>query len=148
MSQENLTAKKEGGNHHLPQEVFSQKEFDLNLHVARLLMDEPFFASVSRRVDKRPHVGIPTAGVCINPVTAQFELLYNPSFFAKLTDDERRDVLKHEFYHIVFLNNVRVGHTRKGLFDGICCMQSVPRIMAFKHIATTTQHASQHLCVF
>ncbi len=44
--------------------------FNLNKHVARLLMSEPFFAAISRRVDKRANNGIPTAGVRINPVTA------------------------------------------------------------------------------
>ena len=77
-------------------------EFDLNIHVARLLMNEPFFAALSRRVDKRPATSIPTAGVLLNPHTAQFEMLYNPSFFAKLTDAERRDIIKHELYHIIF----------------------------------------------
>ena len=75
--------------------------FDLNKHVARLLMDQPFFAALSRRVDKR--VGpIPTAGVRVNPETAQFEMIYNPEFFAGLTDVERAGVLKHEFYHLIF----------------------------------------------
>jgi len=76
--------------------------FDLNMHIARLLMKEPFFAGISRRVNKIEHKGIPTAGVRVNPTTAQFELFYNPEFFAPLTDDERTDVLKHEFYHLVF----------------------------------------------
>ncbi len=80
------------------------RTFDLNLHTARLLMDEPFFAAVSRRIDKRASTSIPTAGVMVNPDTAQFELLYNPAFFEKLTDAERRDVLKHEYYHIIFLH--------------------------------------------
>ena len=78
------------------------KPFDLNMHVARLLMNEPFFAAISRRVDKRPMNGIPTAGVRINPVTAQFEMVYNPEFFQGLTDKQRAGVLKHEFYHLVF----------------------------------------------
>ena len=78
--------------------------FDLNIHTARLLMDEPFFAAISRRIDKRATYAIPTAGVMVNPDSGQFEMLYNPEFFEKLTDDERRDVLKHEFYHIVFLH--------------------------------------------
>ena len=80
------------------------KTFDLNMHTARLLMDEPFFAAISRRIDKRASNAIPTAGVCVNPETAQFEMLYNPEFFSDLTDLERRDVLKHEYYHIVFLH--------------------------------------------
>jgi len=76
--------------------------FDLNMHVARLLKDEPFFAELSRKMDKRSDEGIPTAGVRINPETAQFEMLYNPAFFEGLTDAQRRGVLIHEFYHCVF----------------------------------------------
>jgi len=78
------------------------KEFSLNMHTARLLMNEPFFAGISRRVDKRPNRAIPTAGVRVNPETVQFELLYNPDFFATLTDKQKLGVLKHEFYHLVF----------------------------------------------
>jgi predicted metal-dependent peptidase len=76
--------------------------FDLNKHVARLLMNEPFFAALSRRVDKKPYAGLPTAAVRVNRDTAQFEMLYNPEFFEGLTDKERAGVLKHEFYHLVF----------------------------------------------
>lgn len=80
----------------------SAREFDLNMNTARLLMDEPFFAAISRRIDKRASYAIPTAGVLVNPDSAQFEMLYNPKFFADLTDLERADVLKHEFYHVLF----------------------------------------------
>ncbi len=76
--------------------------FDLNKHVARLLMDEPFFASLSRKIEKKASTDIPTAGVRINPDTAMFEMIYNPEFFEKLPDVERSGVLKHEFYHLVF----------------------------------------------
>jgi predicted metal-dependent peptidase len=82
----------------------SNKEFNLNMHMVRLLMDEPFFAAVSRGVEKRANISIPTAGVCVNPKTAQFEMLYNPKFFATLSDSEMKDVLKHEFYHIVLMH--------------------------------------------
>ena len=77
-------------------------EFDLNIHVARLLINEPFFAALSRRVDKRSTEAIPTAAVTVNPQTAQFEMLYNPKFFSALTDAQRRDIIKHEMYHIIF----------------------------------------------
>lgn len=80
----------------------SVQEFDLNLNTARLLMEEPFFAAISRRIDKRASYAIPTAGVMVNPDTAQFEMLYNPKFFADLTDLQRADILKHEFYHVLF----------------------------------------------
>ena len=76
--------------------------FDLNTHVARLLLSEPFFAALSRRVDKRASYAIPTAAVTVNPTSAQFEMLYNPEFFQGLTDDNRRDIIKHELYHLIF----------------------------------------------
>lgn len=76
--------------------------FDLNKHVARLLMDEPFFASISRRVEKIAVSGIPTAGVRVNAESATFEMIYNPEFFEKLPDKQRAGVLKHEFYHLIF----------------------------------------------
>jgi predicted metal-dependent peptidase len=77
-------------------------QFDLNKHVARLLMDEPFFAVLSRNIDKTACNALPTAGVRVNPDTAQFEMLYNPQYFEGLTDVERGGVLKHEFYHLIF----------------------------------------------
>jgi len=78
--------------------------FNLNMHVHRLLFYEPFFAALSRRIDKRPSIAIPTAGVCVNPNNARYEMLYNPEFFEGLTDLQKADVLKHEFYHLVFLH--------------------------------------------
>ena len=38
----------------------------------------------------------------VNKETSQFEMLYNPEFFSKLTDKECAAVLMHEFYHIIF----------------------------------------------
>ena len=76
--------------------------FDLQLHAYRLLMDEPFFAALSRKIEKRADYGIPTAGVRVDPDSAQFEMIYNPDFFAKLPEEHVRGVLKHEFYHLIF----------------------------------------------
>jgi len=78
------------------------KTFDLNRHTARLLMNEPFFAALSRRLDKKASTAVPTAGVRVNPETGQFEMVYNPTFFEGLSDLHRTGVLKHEFYHLVF----------------------------------------------
>ena len=80
----------------------NDKKFDLNKHTARLLMREPFFAGISRRVDKTATSAIPTAGVRLNTATGYFEMLYNPEFFEKLTDTQKLGVLKHEFYHLIF----------------------------------------------
>ena len=76
--------------------------FSLNTHTARLLMQEPFFAALSRRIDKTPTDTIPTAGVRVNPERQQFELLYNPAFMGALSDEHKLGVLMHEFYHIIF----------------------------------------------
>jgi len=76
--------------------------FDLKLHAYRLLMDEPFFAALSRKIEKRADYNIPTAGVRVDPDSAQFEMIYNPDFFASLPEEHVRGVLKHEFYHLIF----------------------------------------------
>ncbi len=76
--------------------------FNLNMHTARLLMDEPFFAALSRRIDKRASTAIPTAGVKVDKDRGTFVMLYNPEFFEGLTDKQKLGVLKHEFYHLVF----------------------------------------------
>lgn len=75
--------------------------FDLNVHIYRLLMDEPFFAALSRRMDKRATNAIPTAGVQVTE-EGKLQMVYNPEFFASMSDDSKKDILKHEFYHIVF----------------------------------------------
>ena len=76
--------------------------FDLNKHLAYLLLNEPFFAALSRRVEKKQDRSIPTAGVCLNKDHQRFELLYNPDFFESLPENQRLGVLKHEFYHLIF----------------------------------------------
>jgi len=65
-------------------------------------MDEPFFAALSRKIEKRASTSIPTAGVRVDPDTAQFEMIYNPDFFDSLPEEHIRGVLKHEFYHLIF----------------------------------------------
>jgi len=77
-------------------------KFDLDLHTYRLLQAEPFFAALSRRIHKSSTTAIPTAGVKMNEGSGTFEMIYNPNFFAKLTDREKLGVLMHEMYHIIF----------------------------------------------
>lgn len=66
---------------------FIRPTFNMNLHIVKLLHDEPFFAAISRRVNKVPSRAIPTAGVRVNKHTCQFEMLYNPDFMQKLVDN-------------------------------------------------------------
>lgn len=78
-----------------------KKTYDLENDIYRLLISEPFFAALSRHINKRSHTGVPTAGVRIDD-DGRFELVYNPSFMGGLSDEHRRGVLKHEFYHLIF----------------------------------------------
>ena len=88
--------------------------FNLSDKVVSLLREEPFFASFSRRIQKRPSRDIPTAGVRVDKATQQFEMLYNPDLFAALSDEFIVGVLKHEFYHII-LGHVTLRKPESGL---------------------------------
>jgi len=75
--------------------------FDLNSQTHQLLMDEPFFAAISRRVNKTASTAVPTAGVRVTP-DGYYEMIYNPKFFETLSPKQRSGVLKHEFYHLLW----------------------------------------------
>ena len=77
-------------------------EFNLKLHLHRLLSDEPFFSAISRRVNKSASRGLPTAGVTVDKDTLQFKMLYNPDFFKDMEENKVKGVLMHEFYHLIF----------------------------------------------
>ena len=55
--------------------------YEMSQACVELLMGEPFFAAVSRRVDKAPNKNVPTAGVKVNKKSQNFELVYNRDFF-------------------------------------------------------------------
>ena len=81
--------------------------FNLDNYIVNVLRDEPFFAALSRKLEKRASKAIPTAGVMLNKEKGRFELLYNPDFFAKIAArDEKfiKGILLHEFWHIVLLH--------------------------------------------
>jgi predicted metal-dependent peptidase len=75
-------------------------KFDMNDHIISLLDTEPFFAAISRHVEKRADLSIPTAGVRVSG-EGHYEMIYNPYFFAEFDAKIRLGVLKHEFYHLI-----------------------------------------------
>ena len=98
--------------------------FNLNMHTHRLLHDEPFFAALSRRIDKRACTSVPTAGVRVTD-DGRFEMLYNPDFMLQMIEEcgntkENREnpyrwvrgILMHEFYHLIY------GHVTTRLPEG------------------------------
>jgi predicted metal-dependent peptidase len=74
--------------------------YDLENDMFRLLLNETFFAGVSRHISKRASKAVPTAGVRVTE-DGHFEMLYNEDFFEKLPDAHRKGVLKHEMYHLI-----------------------------------------------
>lgn len=76
------------------------QEFDLEYHLYSLLEQDAFFAAISRHVQKSKSKNVPTAGVRVTS-DGNYEMIYNPDFFAKLPPKQRLGVLKHEFYHLV-----------------------------------------------
>jgi predicted metal-dependent peptidase len=79
-----------------------ETEFNLDRHLISFLQDNPFFAELSRHIHKTPTKSLPTAAVAYNEKTDELTLLWNPDFFAKLSQWEVRGVLTHEYYHLVF----------------------------------------------
>lgn len=79
-----------------------ETEFNLDRHLISFLQDNPFFAELSRHIQKSPTKDLPTAGVTFNEKTDELCLYWNPDFFASLTPWEVRGVLTHEYYHLVF----------------------------------------------
>ena len=82
-------------------------DFNLDEHIVNLLRDEPFFAALSRRMEKVATKSVPTAGVKFNEERCRFEMYYNPEFLAELHEANPvfvKGVLLHEFYHIVLLH--------------------------------------------
>jgi len=84
----------------------SESDYNLEKDIFHLLRDEPYFALLSRQLDKRPTDTIPTAGMKYNPKRICYELVYNPKFFAGLSDIHKKWVLMHELYH------ASLGHTQ------------------------------------
>jgi len=75
-------------------------EFDFQRHIFALLLEEPFYAVISRYVEKRENKNIPTARVFVNQ-GGNFIMEYNPAFFEPLTTAQRLGILKHELQHIL-----------------------------------------------
>ena len=81
--------------------------FNLDEHIVGLLRDEPFFAALSRKLEKVSTKAVPTAGVKFNDERCRFEMFYNPDFLGDLHKQNPewvKGVLLHEFYHIVLLH--------------------------------------------
>ena len=81
-------------------------DYDLDMRIFQLLQDEPFFALLSRQLNKVPNPNIGTAGILFNKEDACYEVHYNPEFMAGKREGcpmnglvHEKWVLMHELYH-------------------------------------------------
>lgn len=65
------------------------------------IVQEPFFAHLSREIRKMPSTAVPTAGVRVGE-DGRYEMLYNPEFMSSLSPKHLIGVYKHELYHLIF----------------------------------------------
>ena len=78
----------------------TQKELDT--HVVRLMLEEPFYAGVLRGVSYVVTDSIPTAGVSTRG--CEVTMFWNPGFLSSLTRDQVKGLLKHESMHLAYLH--------------------------------------------
>lgn len=79
-----------------------QKDFERL--IVSVMRENAFFTTVSRYIKKQATDKIPTAGVGYDKDCDDITLWYNPTFFDGLSEDERKAVLWHEFYHLTFMH--------------------------------------------
>jgi len=81
-----------------------KKRFDIDYHTVQLLLNEPFWGHISRRVTKVCTDRLPTAGVTVKD--GDLRMLYNPNFCHTLVEEEGEKkiigLLKHELCHLFY----------------------------------------------
>ena len=84
----------------------NETKYDLDMKIYKLLQDEPFFAVLSRRLNKVASPNVSTAGIRFNKEDACYEIIYNPQFMAGQIPHlplngftQEKWVLMHELYH-------------------------------------------------
>lgn len=94
-----------------------EHEYNFSRHLIPFMQDCPFYAEISRHLQKRYTDSIPTAAVSFDPKADELVLWVNPYFMGGgtykargdkevveegLTNWETRGVITHEFDHLVF----------------------------------------------
>ena len=74
--------------------------FTLKPHIVAMMLEEPFYGKVLRKVSKIRTEQVSTAGVLCQD--GDLKLWWNPRFMAGLRAKHVRGVMKHEMLHLVF----------------------------------------------
>lgn len=73
-----------------------------NSCIIDLILESPFFAELSRNIKKTKAEFVPTIGVSYDTVSDEIVMYWNPKFISKLSHFEMKNILVHEFYHLIF----------------------------------------------
>jgi predicted metal-dependent peptidase len=76
------------------------KAFDIKPHLVGMLLEEPFYGKILRRVTKVRTDQIRTAGVLAKD--GDIKMWFNPAFLAALPGRHIRGIMKHEMLHLIF----------------------------------------------
>jgi len=76
------------------------KMFDIKPHLVAMMLEEPFYGKVLRKVTKIPTTRIRTAGVLAKD--GDIKMWFNKAFLAALRSKHIRGVMKHEMLHLIF----------------------------------------------
>lgn len=81
---------------------YRSTEFDYDF--LQVYLAQPFLGVISMEVNKLADEGAPTAYMGAMKVDKDYELSlgYNPDFFRSLSHEERKGVICHELYHLIF----------------------------------------------
>jgi len=85
-------------------ETKTETQYDLDMRIYKMLQDEPFFAILSRHLNKVATTTVATAGIRFNKDQARFELVYNPSFLAGVSGSIK---IKHDSNWFTILRFLR-----------------------------------------
>jgi predicted metal-dependent peptidase len=97
MSKEKTTAADAPFEHASVEEA---AKFKMQPHLVGMMLEEPFYAKVSRILTKIETTSIPTAGVIAKD--GDLKMYWNRRFMAALEGKHVRGILKHEMLHLIF----------------------------------------------
>lgn len=116
--------------------VYRSTEFDYDF--LQVFMHQPFLGVISMEITKLADEGAPTAYMAARKSDKDYELTlgYNPDFFRSLTDEERRGVICHELYHLVFQHITRrtVADKRMGMLWNVATDMAINSIIGEKNL--------------
>lgn len=119
-----------------------KKEYKIDQDVYHLLRDEPFFALLSRQLDKRATTSTSTAGIRYNPDRVCYEIVYNPDFIKSHTRDQKKWILMHELYH------ASLGHCQYRTMDHLDRqMANIAMDLAINSMANMRDNALDIVCM-